>query len=422
MAAKKLLIIYPHWPPSNLAGVHRARLIANFLSDFDWKPLVLTVKHEYYEEVLDFDLLKTVSDKIEVHYVKAYKPLNKFRLFGDIGLRSFFQLYSKALELIRSDKIDFVWIPIPSFYTAIIGRLLYSKTKIPYGIDYIDPWVDGFTNYSKPFSKAWLSNLLAKILEPYSVKKASLISGVSTAYYQPVLDRNFKNKSIRHVGMPYGFDPADHIIKFDQIKYPWSDIGECLPLIYAGAFLPHSHLFIDSLFAGIAQLRDENKLDKKIKLFFVGTGSYAGKKIMDYAREYNIDDIVHEDHTRHNYLSVLNYLSSAYGIMVIGSTEKHYTASKTFQALLSRVPVFAVFHEQSSAVEILKSSRADAYMCLYHEKNSRAELTKEMKNIFYRFISMESTWSPDLSEIDKYSARSSALKLVQEINKIIAVK
>ncbi len=422
MATKKLLIIYPHWPPSNLAGVHRARLIANFLNDFDWQPLVLTVKHEYYEEILDFELLKTVSDKIEVHYVNAFKPLNKFRLFGDIALRSFFQLYSKALELIRSEKIDFVWIPVPSFYTAIIGRLLYNKTKIPYGIDYIDPWVDGFTNYSKLFSKAWLSNLLAKILEPYSVKKASLISGVSTAYYQPVLDRNFKNKSIRHVGMPYGFDPADHIIKFDQIKYPWSDIGECLPLIYAGAFLPHSHLFIDSLFDGIAQLRDEKKIDKKIKLFFVGTGSYEGKKIMDYARDYKIDDIVHEDHTRHNYLSVLNYLSSAYGVMVIGSTEKHYTASKTFQALLSRIPVFAVFHEQSSAVEILKSSRANAYLCLYHEKNSRAELTKEMKAIFYRFISMEATWSPDLSEIDKYSARSSALKLVQEINKIIAVK
>ena len=47
---KNMLIIYPHWPPSNLAGVHRARLISNFLPDFGWHPIVLTVKEIYYEE------------------------------------------------------------------------------------------------------------------------------------------------------------------------------------------------------------------------------------------------------------------------------------------------------------------------------------------------------------------------------------
>jgi hypothetical protein len=58
---KNILIIYPHWPPSNLAGVHRARLIANFLPEFDWHPIILTVDPDYYEEKPDWDMLKTVN-------------------------------------------------------------------------------------------------------------------------------------------------------------------------------------------------------------------------------------------------------------------------------------------------------------------------------------------------------------------------
>jgi len=137
---QNILIIYPHWPPSNLAGVHRARLISNYLPDFNWHPIILTVKSEFYEETLDPDMLKTVSDKTEIHYVNAFK-VSKPRIIGDIGLRAFFQLKKAALQIVKTKKIDFIWIPIPSFYIAILGRIIYNKTKIPYGIDYIDPWV-----------------------------------------------------------------------------------------------------------------------------------------------------------------------------------------------------------------------------------------------------------------------------------------
>ena len=58
---KKLLIVYPHWPPSNLAGVHRSRLIANFSREFGWDVTVLTVNESHYEETLDPDLCKLVA-------------------------------------------------------------------------------------------------------------------------------------------------------------------------------------------------------------------------------------------------------------------------------------------------------------------------------------------------------------------------
>ena len=286
---KNILIIYPHWPPSNLAGVHRARLIANFLPDFDWKPIILTVHPDYYEEKPDWDILKTVNKDIEVIHVPA-KKVGKPRIIGDIGLRAFTQLKKKALEILKNREINFVWIPIPSFYTAVLGRVLYNKTKIPYGIDYIDPWVRDISNRKN--LRAILSNLVARFLEPYAVKKATLISGVSTPYYQSVLDRNFKNKTIEHIGMPYGFDPNDHQIKLENINYPWDDYPGCIPFIYAGAFLPKSDLFTDLLFKAIAELKAEEQWNQKVKLFFIGTGNYSHKSVEEFSSHHLVEDVV----------------------------------------------------------------------------------------------------------------------------------
>ena len=185
---RTILIIYPHWPPSNLAGVHRARLIANNLPDYDWHPVVLTVSHRYYEEPPDWDLVKTVNNKVEVHYTRAL-PVFKPRIIGDIGLRGMYFLYRKAKKMIRSRKVDFIWIPVPSFYTSLLGRRLYEKFRIPYGIDYIDPWIRDISSRKK--WRSVLSLWLARRLEPVAVKKASLITGVAFDYYGPVLERYF---------------------------------------------------------------------------------------------------------------------------------------------------------------------------------------------------------------------------------------
>ncbi len=410
---KNILIIYPHWPPSNLAGVHRARLIANYLPDFDWNPIVLTVKSEYYEEKLDDEISKTVSDKISVHYVDA-KPVKKLRIIGDIGLRAFKPLRKKALQLINETEIDFIWIPIPSFYVAVLGRQLYEQTKTPYGIDYIDPWVRDISNRKN--IRSLLSLTLAHILEPYAVKKASLISGVSQAYYQPVLDRNFRHNKIVHVAMPYGFDPNDHAVRLENTSYPWDAYSDCIPLIYAGAFLPLSGYFLESLFRVLRKLKQANNISEKVKLFFVGTGVYTHKSISTYAKEADISEMVIETQERFPFLHILNYLSESAGVMVIGSTEKHYTASKIFQSLWSQKPVFSIFHKESSAVQILKEAEAASYTVEFIEAQKSQDLEKEIEQKFMDFINPKSVWNPNLKQLDSYSAKESARKLVQAIN------
>jgi hypothetical protein len=483
---KTILIIYPHWYPANLAGVQRPRLIGNYLSSFGWKPRVLTVKEEFFEEKPDPDFYKLFSNDFEVTRVDAL-PINKsqkkkttgfvlikaihslltlnhsLRLVGDIGLRAFFQLYKEAKHIIKTEPIDFIWLPIPSFYNALLGRLLYEKTKVPYGIDYIDPWVRDLSNQKN--KRAIISQWIARLLEPIAIKKVSVISGVSTPYYAPVIQRNFPKianqllvsplssplspftkQKITHIGMPYGFDPNDHSIKLEGIEYPWvssqpsavnseqsTGDKENSPLntppspitahqskiwLYAGAFLPNSHVLLDAFFKAIAELRKAQEWDEAIQLWFIGTGLYPAKRITAYAKDHGIDDIVFEKRERYPFLHILNFLSAADTVMVIGSTEQHYTASKTYQSILSERPVLSIFHYESSAVKVMEDCKADQYTVRYKPEMKQEDIVHEFKEVLSKRL-QEKQWNPDLNALDQYSCKESARKLVEAMEMII---
>ena len=416
---KKLLIIYPHWYPSNLAGVHRPRLTGNFLNNFNWEPLVLTVKPEYYEETPDPEMLRLFSPHFKQYQVDALK-LYKPRLVGDIGLRAFLQLYRKGKEIITKEQPDFLWIPIPSFYTALLGRLLHKKTGIPYGIDYIDPWV---RDISKDGGiRARLSLAVAQFLEPIAVKKASLITGVAYEYYKPVLDRNFKNASgykIPHAAFPYGFDPHDHEIEIPDLKLPWSENPDCIPIVYAGAFMPNSQVFLDTLFKAFASLVASRKIPANVHLYFLGTGFYPHKSVTAYAEDHSIANYVTEIRDRFPFLHILNFLSKAEKLLIIGSTEKHYTASKTYQVILSKRPFLGIFHHQSTAVNVLKETNTDSYLVTYNPEESKDIFYASTKKVLLDFLVEKKSWIPNIEALDPYAAKQSAKILVDAIEKAL---
>ncbi len=378
----------------------------------------MAVKPTYYEEEKAQELLKLVKQRLLVEYVDA-RQASRLRLYGDIALRAFGNMKRKAIEIIHQETIDCMWIPIPPFYTALIGRGVHEATGVPYVIDYIDPWVHEFPGSHKLLSRAKLASLVARFLEPIAVKKASGFTGVSSAYYLPVFARNPHLIGIPHAGMPYGFDPHDYFVKPDNETLLWTNDGDVKPYLYAGAFLPNAHYFIKKLFEMIAQMRSTVEWDSNIRFYFVGTGRTKLRSIADYAKQYGIDDIVKEKQERISYLEVLNNLLNATGVLAIGSTEEHYTASKIFQSLLSKRPVFAVFHHESTVIKTLNDTIADQYLVTYDEYEPQGTFVARLKQVFDDFVNLRKGWAPQLDKLDKYSARASAKALAEVLNKVV---
>jgi glycosyltransferase involved in cell wall biosynthesis len=420
---KKILIIYPHFPPSNLAGVHRARLFAQHLPSFGWEPTILTVHENFYEESLDFNLEKLLPKKLNIIKVNAFGRIGPI---GDIGIRAFVQLYKKAKQILKENHYDFVYIPIPSFYCALLGRLLHWKIKIKYGVDYIDPWVHTFPGSEKLFSRHWFSTKLAKILEPIAVKNASLITGVAEGYYNPVLQRNLHLKKIVTGAMPYGGEVKDHevIATLKLEPYLFKKKEDKIQFVYAGAMLPKAYLPLEKIFKAIIA---EEKTFENVEFHFIGTGKKPDDtnsyNIKSLAEKYNLwQTIVFEYPARIPYLDVLVHIDAANAVFILGSTEPHYTPSKVYQAILSAKPIFAVLHKESSAVEVVGGSNAGCVLDFNGEVEIE-KISREFVSTFNSFKTLKNNFVKeqiDQSLFNEYSAYSVTEKLAHLLNKVIS--
>ncbi len=421
---KKILIIYPHFPPSNLAGVHRPRLFAKHLESYGWQPIMLTVHEKYYEEKPDWNLVKLLSISLRIEKSAAF-GLTKPRLIGDIGLRAFFQLYKKAKQIIKQEKINFVYIPIPSFYCALLGSWLHSSTGIRYGIDYIDPWVHDFPGSNKIFSRHWFSKKISGILEPIAVKNASLITGVGEGYYKAVLERN--PKLMNHVvagAMPYGGEKEDHAALKDLELSPYLfSKNDKMQFVYAGAMLPKAYLPLEAVFKNIST---HPAVFKEMEFHFIGTGKSAddaaGYNIKRLAEQYGLwQTVVFEYPKRIPYLDVLVHLTAADAIFILGSTEQHYTPSKTYQAVLSGKPILALLHKESSAGEIIIQSGAGE-LYSFNGENDLKKIADNFHLFFEGFTLFLKSFSPEKVNtelFEQYSAKNITATLARLLDQAI---
>lgn len=422
MPMPKILLITSHYPPSNLTGVHRARLFAKFLPDFNWEPIILTIDDVFYEEKLDPQLTDLIPLSQNVIRVSAFN-ISKPRLIGDLGLRAFFQLRKKASEIIRVQKIDFVYILIPSFYLSLLGPLLHRKHGVKYGIDYIDPWVHFFPGSEKIFSRHWFSTKLSKLLEPIAVKKASLITSVSDSYVSPIFERNKKLKSkTQTISFPYGWDSEE--IGFISNNTSDSQLflkNEKLKLVYTGAFLPNS---VKILREWLRCIKNNIDIFIDVEIHFIGTGiSKLNPKritIKTLAEEFNLNgSVIFEHPDRISYFDVLHHLSIADGLFILGSSEAHYTPSKIFNAFITEKPIFAILHPNSSAKEIIGETEW-GLSCLYskeyvHEFNDNA--LQQFK--VWKHKTITNSWNFNKEKANCYSAKQLTEKLVTTLNELV---
>lgn len=421
---KRVALFAAHFPPSNLAGVHRSRLWAQYLHEFGWEPIIVTTHWRYYEETLDWRLCNLLDPDLSIIRTNAI-PTKPVRVVGDIGVRGFAWHLSELSRLFRKDRIDFLHITVPSFYSAMLGASLFMRSRVPFGIDYIDPWVHVWPEAERVLSKAWVSMMLGRALEPWAVRHASLITGVAEGYYAGVLERNphLKAHAVT-AAMPYGNSLRDYELIPPELRqaYLFDPDDGAFHMLYAGAMLPTAYGVLDRLLAALVHIRTTRpEVFSRLRIHFVGTGKSpddpTGYNILPRAQKLGLNGIVTEWPRRVPYTDVLFHLLRSSAVLILGSPEPHYTPSKVYQSVQARRPIFALLHRDSTACRVIEKSRAGVVVNV-------DELSLSPPTLAERLITfvLDSGYQPERvvwSEFDAYSSRESSRKLAHALDEAL---
>ncbi|WP_316773164.1 hypothetical protein [Pedobacter frigiditerrae] len=367
---KKLLIISAYFPPSNTADMQRVRMSLPYFKDFDWEVEVVIVDEKYSDVVKDPLLLESIPPHIVIHKVRALskKWTSKFGL-GSLGLRSMWFYKQKVNQLLKSKKFDLIYFSTTEFPICVLGNYWSRKFDIPYVIDMQDPWhSDYYKNKPKierP-KKYWFSYHLHKYLEPIAMSKVNGLISVSTKYIQVLHTRYPLLKKKPSATITFGAFDVDFEIEDkhkENLKLAYPQQEGYINLVYVGRGGYDMQDAINILFESFKKgIKERPELFNNVHLHFIGT-SYAPKgkgieTISIFAQDLNISTYVTEYTDRIGFYETIKNLKQADGLIIIGSNDAAYTASKLYPYILTKKPLLAFFHQESSAAKIIKDCNA----------------------------------------------------------------
>jgi len=363
---KHVLLVAPEFPPSNTAGAHRPRLFAQHLSFYGWHPTILTVRSDCFEGSLDPNLEQLLSPELCLIRTGAL-PVRPIRLVGDLGLRTLPYHAAALRRLVSREKVDAVVFFGPPWFSFALGPWVCSRARIPYVVDYIDPWISDWTSERSFFSKSGVYHRLAAAIEPAVLRRAAHVTAVSEGILSD-LRRNYTWLNPENMSsMPYGAELED-MLASERLGVMPPDfapgdgqINVCL----TGAFQPRGGEILRSVFDAARKLREHQPdIGRRLVFRFYGTSNltwgHGRFSVLPIAQSMGLGDMVTEIPERIPYLQSLAVLRCCSVALVMGSWEHYYHASKLYPAILSKKPILALCHEESSIKNVINDTAAGA--------------------------------------------------------------
>lgn len=429
---KKVLIISPNFPPVNAADMHRVRQSIAFFRQMGWESTVVAVEPAFIEMSTDPILLETLPADADIIRIPAWKASStrKFGL-GNIGYRSLSAYYKTGSRLLKSGKYDLVYFSTTAFPVMVLGRIWKRKFSVPFIIDMQDPWRNDFY-LDKPKSerppKFWMAYRMDKYMEAFAMKKVDGIISVSEGYPKTLIERYQNIRPEMCSVIPFGGAGIDFEIlgKTDLKNNLFNKEDGNINLVYIGRGGHDMNLAVSSIFHALKNgLSTQPEVFNRIRLFFVGT-SYAAdgkgiKTIEPQAEKLGVGHLVTEITDRLPYFEAMKVLKDADLLVIPGSTDTNYTASKLYPYILANKPLLAVFNENSSVVDILKKTKAGVCVTFHNDDlpgDCGERVLKALKDLLEK---LPFTPETDWTEFEPYSAREAARRQVEFFNKTIGV-
>ncbi|MFO1431117.1 MAG: glycosyltransferase [Candidatus Competibacteraceae bacterium] len=360
---KKVLFIAYLYPPIANSGTRRSLEFANYLPDYGWEPIVLTVAAPSAKDC-EPSLLEEVRPGTRVEraplwsVVAAQKMANVFSRLVEhnrvaVGLewrfRRLWQIpdecaswqptaIRRAEEIYRQDGFDAIYASGWPWTSFLVATEVSRRTGRPSILDYRDLW--------KPSDVEWdRHSLLQKCLNPRLERKAlhtaAAVVSTTPSFVQALEKSAGKGKVIC---ITNGFDPDDFI----RTSAPGPMAHDpVVRIVYTGVWRPGYGP--EDLYRAVGHLKAAGSACLP-SLKVITAGFPPGR-----AREYGIEDIVEEwGRVPHGQAIDLMLRSSALYLPVSkGFYEKASMPGKLFEYIGSGRPILASATPDSEVAAVL---------------------------------------------------------------------
>jgi hypothetical protein len=384
---KNILIIAPSFPPINSPDSHRIRMSLAHYRKRGWCADVLTSNLSEAEANIDKNLLSNVVD-VHVYRVNII-PLKWTKFFGftSLGIRSLIPMFFRGSKLLYLKRYDLIYFSTTAFHITLLGLFWKYLFRIPYIIDYQDPWFNNIyeqkhhgRNILPPKYK--FAYFTGKFLEKIIIPRASGIISVSEVYQKELeFKYTLAAKKVTNKVIPFGFSQND-ILRVDLLskKNNYFDLKKDskINVVYTGAinqfFLPIIRAFFEACKScGICLTN--------YRFYFIGTSYIKENSIYQLNQikgDYDLEEILIEYPQRVDYFQALYYLKQSDIIFLPGSIDKGYEASKVFNCLSLGKPVYSIFRK-NSLVEKIINKQTMSFCVGFEIEDSMQQLTKKIE-------------------------------------------
>lgn len=148
---KRVLMIAYHYPPvRGSSGVHRTLKFSQYLPDYGWEPIVLTVNPRAYAQVSP-DQIKDIPESVKVYRafgldsrkhlsIRGFYP--QFLGLPDRWVTWWLGAVPMGMRLIKEYRPDVIWATYPIATALMIGAALQRVSGLPLVADFRDTMVD----------------------------------------------------------------------------------------------------------------------------------------------------------------------------------------------------------------------------------------------------------------------------------------
>lgn len=366
---RELLVLCPRMPPYNGADAQRVRTLLPHLPAHGWRATVVALDAESEAGALDPALLATLPGDAEILRARAW-PLRLTRFFGvrQVALRARLPLRAALSRLLARRRFDAGLVSTTDFALWPLSL----RWPFPVLLDWQDPWWstyhDDHPTVPPPGGRLryGLMQAHARRMEPRVARHAAGHLVVSAAYRELLCARYPDLDPAGFLELPFAAARRDlELARHGAGRAPLL-AGRVRWWVAVGRGGPDLHFACTALFEALARARAADPARfAGFGLLFAGT-AYASRDgatpLAALAARCGVGDLVVEHPERVGVLDAYRLLDAAEAIVVPGSDDPAYVASRLAPGLLTGRPLLAAFHRDSPAQRLAAMHGATCFI------------------------------------------------------------